>query len=116
MKYIRLFTGPDGESHFEDVQVQLKESESADWRSEFMLTKGMLFRETTGQYDLGFHNAPCRQFVITLEGQVDVIVGNGDQRRFGPGDIMLAEDVTGRGHISRAVDNKPRKCIFVTLE
>ena len=51
-----------------------------------------------------------------LEGQVEIEVGDGSRRMFGSGDILLAEDTTGQGHISRAVDSKPRKSIFVTLE
>jgi uncharacterized cupin superfamily protein len=57
-----------------------------------------------------------RQFVINLEGSVEIITGDGSSRILGPGDILLAEDTTGRGHISRAVNNQPRKSIFVTLD
>ena len=54
--------------------------------------------------------------MISLEGQVEITASDGTKRLFGPGDIMLADDTTGRGHISRAVNNKPRKAIFVTLD
>jgi hypothetical protein len=115
MKITRIYAGPDGETHFEDVEITLKEKEKTDWRSGLVKTAGIIFRETTGSYDLDFHNAPQRQYVITLKGQVDVIASDGTERRFGPGDIMLAEDTTGKGHISRAVNNQPRECIFVVL-
>jgi len=59
---------------------------------------------------------PDRQFVITLEGCVDITVGRNTTRRFGPGDVLLAEDTTGRGHISRAVNNLPHRHLFVVLE
>jgi uncharacterized cupin superfamily protein len=80
-----------------------------------MKATGIFFSTTGADYDLDWHNAPRRQFVITLEGQVDIMASDGTKRRFGPGDIMFADDTTGRGHISRAVNNKPRKAIFVTL-
>ncbi len=115
MKVTRIYAGPDGETHFEDIDVSLKEKEKADLRSEFVKTAGIIFRETTGEYDLDFHNAPRRQYVVTLKGQVDITASDGTTRRFGPGDIMLAEDVTGKGHISRAVNNQPRTCIFIVL-
>jgi hypothetical protein len=115
MKITRIYAGPDGETHFEDVEIPLKEKEKADWRSGFVKTAGIIFRETTAGYDLDFHNAPKRQYVITLKGQVDITASDGTERRFGPGDIMLAEDTTGKGHISRAVNNQPRECIFVVL-
>lgn len=78
--------------------------------------KGVIFREVTGDYALDFHNAPRRQFVINLTGSVDIEVGDGTVRRLGPGEILLAEDTTGQGHISRAVDGQPRTCVFVPLE
>lgn len=112
----RLYTGTDGESHFEDADIPLKYLDSAEHRSEAIKTTGIIFRETSGSFDLDYHNAPCRQFVITISGEAEIIVGDGTRRRFGPGAIMLAEDVTGRGHITRAVNNQPRISIFVTLE
>lgn len=116
MKITRIFAGPDGVSHFEEVEIPFKDFEAADRRSKVIKTTGIIFRETSAAYDLDYHNAPQRQYVITLDGCVDIIAGDGTQRRFGAGDIMLAEDTTGTGHISRAVNNKPRKCLFVTLD
>ena len=116
MKVTRLYTGLDGESHFEDVDIPFEDTGGVDRRSELMKATGILFRETGGEYNLDWHNAPRRQFIIMLKGQVDIVIGDGTKRQFGPGDILLAEDTTGRGHISRAVNNKPRTSIFVTLD
>jgi uncharacterized cupin superfamily protein len=116
MRYVHLYTGADGESHFRDVEVKIKETGSRGQRSEPMKATGIFFSTTGADYNLDWHNAPRQQFVITLEGQVEITASDGTKRRFGPGDIMLADDTTGRGHISRAVNNKPRKAIFVTLE
>jgi len=81
-----------------------------------MKATGIFFSTTGANYDLDYHNVPRRQFVISLEGQVEITASDGTKRLLGPGDIMLADDTTGRGHISRAVNNKPRKAIFVTLD
>ena len=116
MKVTRLYTGPDRESHFEDVNILLEDTDGVDRRSQLMKATGILFRETVGEYSLDWHNAPRRQFIITLEGQVEIVIGDGTKRQLGPGDILLAEDTTGRGHISRAVSNHPRTSIFVTLD
>ncbi len=116
MKVTRLYTGPDRESHFEDVNILLEDTDGVDRRSQLMKATGILFRETGGEYSLDWHNAPRRQFIITLEGQVEIVIGDGTKRQLGPGDILLAEDTTGRGHISRAVNNQPRTSIIVTLD
>ncbi len=116
MKVTRLYTGPDGESHFQDIDISLDGGEGSERMSELIKATGIIFRETSGAYDLDWHPAPRRQFVISLEGQVELVVGDGTTRILGPGDILLAEDTTGRGHISRAVNKQPRKSIFVTLD
>ena len=100
----------------EDVDIPLKDIGGVDRRSELKKATGILFRETSGEYNLDWHNAPRRQFIIMLEGQVEIIIGDGTKRQFGPGDILLAEDTTGQGHISRAVNKQPRTSIFVTLD
>jgi uncharacterized cupin superfamily protein len=55
------------------------------------------------------------KFVVNLSGEVEITVSDGETRRFGPGTILLAEDVTGKGHISRGVGNAERVSIFVPL-
>ena len=116
MKITRLYTGTDGQSHFEDMEIPLGDYQPGEQQSEFMKTTGIVLRETSGGFDLAWHNAPRRQFVITLAGEGEITIGDGTSRRFGPGDIMLAEDVTGQGHITRGVNNQPRKSIIVTLD
>jgi quercetin dioxygenase-like cupin family protein len=116
MKITRLYAGADGESHFEDIDIPLKDIGGNEVRSETFKANGIIFRETGAKFDYAWHNAPARQYVITLQGRAEIRVGDGTKRRFGPGDIMLAEDLTGKGHITRAVGNKPRISIFVTLD
>jgi hypothetical protein len=116
MKILRIYTGSDGESHFEDIEIPLEESGKAGKLSSFQNTTGIVFRETGPDYDYDWHPAPRRQYVITLSGDVEIEIGDGTKRRLGPGDILLAEDTTGRGHKSRAVNNQPRTSIFVTLD
>lgn len=116
MRITRIYTGSDGESHFEDVDLDLADRGRVGRISEPLEATSILFRETDGDYDLDWHTAPRRQFVINLDGEVELEVGDGTRRRLGPGEILLAEDTTGRGHISRAVSGKARRSLFVTLD
>jgi hypothetical protein len=115
MKIVRIYTGADGESHFEDVELTLTDQGPMGRISAMVEARGVLFREVDGDYDLDFHNAPRRQYVVNLTGSVDIITGDGTTRRLGPGDILLAEDTTGRGHKSRNVGGEPRSCLFIPL-
>jgi hypothetical protein len=116
VKITRVYSGDDGESHFEDVELALTDRGMIGRISKLMDATGVVFRETNGDYDLDFHCAPRRQFVINLDASVELEIGDGTRRVLGPGEILLAEDTTGHGHISRAVDNRPRRSIFVTLD
>lgn len=116
MKIVRIYTGPDNQSHFEDVQIPLKDSGKVGFLSELTKATGVLFRETGGDYNYDFHTAPRRQYVVNLEGEVEIEVGDGSKRILRAGDVLLAEDTTGQGHISRAVAGKPRKSLFITLD
>ena len=116
MTVVRLYTGPDSKSHFEDIQIPLKDAGKVGFISERYKATGVVFRETSGDYNYDFHTAPRRQYVVNLEGEVEIEVGDGTKRILRTGDILLAEDTTGQGHISRAVAGKPRKSLFITLD
>ena len=117
MKITRLYTGADNESHFGEIDIELRDiGNSASRMSDPLKSTGMVFRNTTGDYHLDWHNAPRRQFVVILDGQVEIEIGDGTKRRFGPGEIFLAEDTTGHGHISRAVDDQPRRSVFIFVD
>jgi hypothetical protein len=117
MRVTRIYSGDDGESHFEDVEVpMLDRGGPIGLISKLEEATGILFRETEGDYSYGFHNAPRRQYVINLDASVEIEIGDGTKRILGPGEILLAEDTTGHGHISRSVDGKPRRSLFVTLD
>lgn len=94
MQFCRMYTGEDGKSHFADLdQSQL---------SEFFLkpinAKALMFKNDDNRDILGWHNAPRRQWCITLSGSCEIGIGDGTKKTFGPGDVFLAEDVTGQGH------------------
>jgi quercetin dioxygenase-like cupin family protein len=116
IKVVRLYTGPDNKSHFEDIQISLADAGKTGFLSERVKATGVVFRITTGEYNYDFHPAPRRQYVVNLEGEVEIEVGDGTRRILRTGDILLAEDTTGQGHISRAVAGKPRKSLFITLD
>ncbi len=116
MKIVRIYTGDDGKSHFEDIELSYSPAEGSGSRTELEPATGILFRETGSDYNLDFHNAPRRQYVINLSGAVEIEVGDGSKRRMEAGSVLLAEDTTGQGHISRAITDEPRHSIFVTLD
>jgi hypothetical protein len=115
MKITRIFTGSDNESHFEEVDVDLKFTGDTE-ASELQPATGILFRRASANHLNDFHPAPKRQYVITLSGAVEIETGDGTVKRFGPGDVMLADDTSGRGHITRVIGNRPRTYVMIPLK
>jgi hypothetical protein len=77
---------------------------------------GLQFRRTPPNYFVDWHPAPQRQYVITLSGRGEIELVGGQKIPLGPGHILLAEDVTGKGHISRGVGTEDRISLFIPLE
>ena len=115
MQVTRLYTGDDDRSHFEDVELALEDFGGSGRMSAPWPARSVVFRAVSGDYDWSFHNAPRRQFIVNLTGSVEIELGDGTKRVFGPGSILLAEDETGQGHISRAVGGEPRTCLVIPL-
>lgn len=116
MKITRLYTGEDKESHFEEIDVPLTDAGDIGNLSKVFFASGVVLRETNGSYDYDFHNAPQKQFIIMLDGEIEIETGHGEKRRFKGGDILLAEDIDGRGHKTKSIDGKLRRSIFITLD
>jgi uncharacterized cupin superfamily protein len=116
MKYTRIYADAKGETHLQDVEPEMKPTDHASTMSDLIAAKGVIFRDTDSEeYFIDWHNAPRRQFVVNLSGEVEITVSDGEKRRFGPGSILLAEDVTGKGHISRGLGKSERQTLFIPL-
>jgi hypothetical protein len=115
----RVYSGSDGESHIEEMPLGMRpfvDSEGAHGEATPMhAVTGIAFRVSPPGYVLDWHCAPRRQYSISLSGAAEIEVGDGTVARLGPGDVVLAEDLTGRGHVTRVVGDQPRFYAIVPL-
>jgi hypothetical protein len=116
MKITRLYVDAQGETHFDESEVEWIESGPAGRMSARLPATCIIFRQVHADYAYDWHNAPRRQYIINLDAGVEITVSDGEKRVLGPGEVFLVEDTHGKGHISRAVNNQLRHCIFVTLD
>lgn len=98
MKVVWMRT-EDGETVFEDLEFDSVAGERG-FETPVLPIAGVIFRTGQPELDLGFHNAPRRQIVMPLTGEVTVASGDGTERHISPGEALLADDLTGRGHTS----------------
>ena len=110
MSIFRVYTGNDGESHFEEVTPD-QFAEIANRRGPGDIT----LNQRPSDYFSDYHTAPRRQFVVTLAGRAELEVADGSKRQMGAGDVLIAEDLTGHGHILRHLGSEPRVAFSVPL-
>ena len=63
----------------------------------------------------GWHPAPARQFVIVVSGAIAVEVSDGETRRLDAGSMIFFEDVVGRDHLNRIVDDQEIMLAFLIV-
>jgi hypothetical protein len=112
MKATRLYSGSDGESHFEEIELQADADLGPSRRTKLMDADGVYFIDCEGEHNSDWHTAPSPLLFIIMRGELEIETGNGSKRKFGPDSIFIAADTTGRGHLSRT---KNRKAIVIRL-
>ena len=115
IRLIRLYTGEDGQSHFHVGEIEWNKTEALNASSRSEPARTITFEETAAGASLDWHNAPHRQYVITLSGRLEFETRTGTRQVVEPGDILLAEDTSGGGHRWRLIDDQPWQRVYVTL-
>jgi hypothetical protein len=115
MKITRVYSDPSGVSHFGEIDIGLADSGPVGRLSERFPVKSIIFRENDAGYDYDWHPAPERQYIMLLDGEIEIEVGDGEKRIFRGGDVIFVEDTEGKGHRTRVTNNRPRRSVFVTL-
>jgi hypothetical protein len=112
--FMRIYSGPDGESHFEDLAHTVEDGQFG--ATAMQSAESIFFTRSRPRNDTDWHTAPRRQYVIGLTGEVEIGIADGTKIVFKPGDVLLAEDLTGRGHTTRVVSEGIRISAMVPLK
>jgi len=98
--FVRIYTGNDGQSHLEEMAAP----EEAIHRIPTKPGEDLVFRTSTVNSFSDWHNPSRRQYLFVLDGQMEVSVKDGTTMLFNAGDVLLAEDMTGQGHVTKAIN------------
>ena len=115
MRIHNLYTNTNGESHFRDIEIDWAEERRGSKLSKRLPATGIIFRETGAEYDLDWHPAPRRQYIVNLDGGVRITASDGESRIIGAGEVILVEDTTGKGHLSQGL-GKMRHSLFIPVD
>jgi len=98
-----MYTGNDQKSYFEDFDCGYETIQPLGHYSKKYPASGIMFRDFEAGLTFKMHTAPRKQYIIYLEGEVEVITSGGQNKIFRPGDVLFATDTTGEGHISKTL-------------
>jgi hypothetical protein len=109
MTCFHLHGDAHGETQLTRLELPLKESFAGKFRGlNEIPTTTMGFAQFVGRKpDVGVHNAPRRQFLVVLGGELEIVTTDGGSERLQPGDVLLADDEGTKGHVSRDVGEAP---------
>ena len=110
MGIYRMYTGDDGQTHIEETTLA-----SHPELAEGFNATSITFRENEPGRFIDWHPAPRRQYVICISGQIEIGLGDGSKRIFNPGDVLLADDLTGKGHTTAVYGNVSRVSIAIPM-
>jgi quercetin dioxygenase-like cupin family protein len=108
---VRLYAGEDGQSHFEDLDLH---GWPAEWDMHVEAAEIRFRRRPPGR-SMSWHPESRRQYLVVLSGQLEVGVGDGSVRVLSPGDVLMAEDLTGQGHTTRTVSEGPLVVVTIPI-
>jgi quercetin dioxygenase-like cupin family protein len=106
--YHRIYADALGDSHFDTVTVEQSLANGAPPADPFYVSgdrpasKYRFYSFQPGWIG-DWHPSPTRQFLALMSGVVEVETTDGTVRRMGPGDLVLLEDTSGRGHVTRNI-------------
>ncbi len=111
----KVYSDTNGDTHFEDLMVPLHDKGAIGFLSDSQKIKHLVFRKVSATYDFDFHPAPTRQYVVLLDGDIEIETSLGAKRKFSSGDILLLEDTTGKGHKTKNLKEAIRSSLFLEI-
>jgi len=121
MKYLRLHAGGDGESHVEDMEIEFNMAVYAPPAPAFGVSeptdaKRFIMVHFPAGWDSELHPAPRRQLFVMLSGRFEVQASDGTVMDLEPGDAVMMEDTTGKGHSAKTMGGSDVHALMVHLE
>jgi quercetin dioxygenase-like cupin family protein len=113
----RLYAGPNGGARAEKTALNLRSSSLHPGLDETarLQTSGAQFLRWPSGTVWEWHTASKRQYIITVSGRGEVEVSGGQKIPLNPGQILLAEDVTGKGHTTRVFGSEDLVLLLIPL-
>ena len=120
LRYARIALDENDRSYFADVSETLEVKNFAPPAGPLGVAalrdaKSLTFTSADAAWVGDWHPTPRVQYVLVMKGEVEITVETGESRRFGPGSVVLLEDIRGKGHDSRVVSDTPALFAMIAI-
>ena len=120
MQIVRLYSDADGESHLEDLEIELDLTDYASPAPPLYLSpakpaNAFAFMKAPAGWSSDWHPSSGRNLFFVLSGEWQITASDGESRRFGGGSILLVEDTTGKGHSLHVISESDSLAAMVQL-
>lgn len=116
MNITRIFSDKEGDTHFESINIPLVDQGDIGFLSETFDVQKLQFRKVSANYNYDFHCAPQIQYIVLLDGGVEIETSLGIKKKFQTGEVLLLEDITGKGHKTKNLEKKERTSLFIYVK
>jgi quercetin dioxygenase-like cupin family protein len=120
MRYTRLFSDDQGESHFDEIEIEFVSTDYVAGSAPLKLSPQQAavdyrFMDAPAGWTSDWHPSSARNLFVVLSGEWEVTASDGEARRFGPSDALLVEDTAGKGHSSRVTSEESSLAVMIEL-
>jgi len=118
--YLRIFSDPEGCSHFETQTIDLESKNYAPpapslYTSAVEPAINSVFLELPVGWFGDWHPTPVRQWLILMTGECEFEAGDGALRRRKAGEVVMLDDTTGKGHRTKVLGDVPVRIAAIHL-
>lgn len=109
MIFPMIYADEQGETHFGEQEIPDREvpfgppPNPKGQMADIGAVATMFVFSVPAGTDVPAHNAPQPYIAVILSGEGEVVTSDGDARRFHPGEMLFCNDLTGKGHVTRAI-------------
>jgi hypothetical protein len=109
---------PDGDTYLRAVDLPAEETSAGKVRhiSDIPVSSAGIGAFVGRKPDVGMHHAPRRALLVVLDGALEILTSLEQREVLVPGDVLFADDVGSKGHISRDVGETALSIMSVGVE
>ena len=111
IEYLRIFADKEGCSHFETKTIDLEAKNYAppapSLNTSIMASAdNSVFLELPIGWYGDWHPTPVRQWLVLMSGMCEFEAGDGEKVTRKAGDVVMLDDLTGKGHQTKVLGDE----------